>query len=105
MNDAVVRSLKLLEQYPNNELARFSLGKAYFDLGQFALAREQFELALARKPDWMVAQILAGKCELALDNRPAARAAFERARQLALDQNHEGPLQEMEETLAGLDEQ
>ena len=100
MNDAIARYQKLLEQYPNNELARFSLGKAWFDLGQFANAREQFTLALERKPGWMVAQILIGKCELALGDSPAAKAAFERARQLALDQNHEGPLEEMNQLLA-----
>jgi tetratricopeptide (TPR) repeat protein len=99
MNDAIARYQKLLEQYPDNELARFSLGKAWFDLGQFASAKEQFALALARKPDWMVAQILVGKCELALGDRTSARTAFERARQLALDQNHEGPLEEMNQLL------
>ena len=100
MNDAVARSQKLLEQYPDNELARFSLGKAYFDRGEFTAAKEQFMIALNRKPDWMVVQILLGKCELALGERSSARAAFERARQLALEQNHEGPLEEMNQLLA-----
>ncbi|MCI0538608.1 MAG: hypothetical protein L0Z50_25655, partial [Verrucomicrobiales bacterium] len=80
----------MLEQYPNNELARFSLGKAYFDAGEIGSARAQFEAALAGKPDWMVAQILIGKCELALGNRAAAKNAFEQARLLAIQQNHEG---------------
>ena len=99
MNDAIARYQKLLEQHPNNELARFSLGKAWFDLGQFAAAKEQFALALARKPDWMVVQILAGKCELALGDRAAARTAFERARQLAIEQDHQGPVEEMNQLL------
>ena|SRR2546425_10058838 len=102
MNDVIAKYEKLIEQYPNNELARFSLGKAYFDARQFALAREQFQHALNRKPDWMAVQILTGKCELALGNRAAARAAFERARQLAVEQNHEGPREEMEQLLAEL---
>src|SRR2546429_7427424 len=100
MNDAIARCQKLLEQYPDNELARFSLGKAWFDAGHFAAAKEQFALALARKPDWMVVQILLGKCELALGDKAAARTAFERARQLAIDQDHEGPLEEMNQLLA-----
>ena len=102
MNDAVARHQKMLEQFPDNELARFSLGKAYYDLGQFVPAKEQFQLALARKPDWMVAQILLGKCELTLGNRDAAKVAFERARQLAVEQHHEGPLAEMEQLLEEL---
>jgi tetratricopeptide (TPR) repeat protein len=99
MNDTIDRYRKLLEQYPNNELARFSLGKAYFDLEQFAAAKQEFHLALAKKPDWMVVQILIGKCDLALGDKPAAKAAFERARQLAIEQTHESPLAEMNELL------
>lgn len=102
MNETIARYQKLIEQFPNHELARFSLGKAYFDAGQLLPAKEQFELALARKSDWMVVKILIGKCELALGNRDSARAAFERAKQLAIEQNHEGPLAEMEEMLEEL---
>ena len=102
MNDSVNRWQKLVGQQPNNELARFSLGKAWLDLGQFALAKEQLEIALARKPDWMVAQILIGKCGQALGDNVAAKAAFERALELAIAQHHEGPQSEMEELLAEL---
>jgi len=103
MNEAIERHKKLLEQFPNNELARFSLGKAYFDNGDVVAAREEFEIALAKKPDWMVVQILIGKCELALGNKDKARAAFDRARQLAIEQNQEGRLAEMEQMLAELE--
>jgi tetratricopeptide (TPR) repeat protein len=102
MNEAIARHKKLLEQYPNNELARFSLGKALFDAGQIQEAKEQFEIAIAKKPDWMVVQILIGKCDLALGNKTAAKTCFERAKQLAIEQNHEGPLAEMEQMLAEL---
>jgi tetratricopeptide (TPR) repeat protein len=97
--ESIERWRRMLEQYPNNELARFSLGKAYFDAGDIGSAKEQFEAALVSKPDWMVVQILIGKCELALRNRAAAKTAFERARQLAIQQEHEGPQAEMEELL------
>jgi hypothetical protein len=49
----------------------------------------------------MVVQILIGKCDLALGNKPAAKVSFEKARQLAIDQDHEGPLAEMNEILEG----
>jgi len=100
MNEAIARHKKLLEQYPDNELARFSLGKAYFDAGQIQEAKAQFDLAIAKKPDWMVVQILIGKCELTLGHKSEAKAAFECAKQLAIEQNHEGPLAEMEQMLA-----
>ena len=102
MNESIARHQKLLEQYPDNELARFSLGKALFDAGQIVPAKEQFERALAKKPDWMVVQILLGKCELALGNKPGAKTAFERSLALAQAQHHEGPEAELQELLAGL---
>lgn len=102
VNDAVSKYQKLLEQYPDNELARFSLGKALYDASQFVPAKEQFEVALGKKPDWMAVRILLGKCELSLGNRAAAIVSFERARQLAIEQNHEGPREEMEQLLADM---
>ena len=103
MNDAIAKYQKLIEQHPDNELARFSLGKAYFDAGQIVAAKIQFDRAVENKPDWMAAQILMGKCELALGHQAAARTAFERARRLAVEQMHEGPRAEMEELLAELE--
>ena len=93
---SLTRWQTLVAQQPNNELARFSLGKALFDAGEFAAAREHFQIALAKKPDWMVVQILLGKCALALGHKAEARAAFERGLQLAVAQNHEGPREELE---------
>ncbi len=102
MSDAIARYEERVGKFPDNELARFSLARAYYDAGRFAEAREQFALALTRKPDWMVAQILQGKCELSLGNTTAAKAAFTRARALAIEQHHEGPLAEVEQLLAEL---
>jgi len=102
MNEIVERHRRLVAQHPGNELARFSLGKALFDAGQFAPAREHFAFALERKPDWMAAQILLGRCELALGNRAAAGRALERGHQLALRQRHQGPLEETRKLLAQL---
>lgn len=104
MNDPLARQRQLVQQHPENELARFSLGKALFDRGDVAEAREHLERALARRPDWMVVQILLGKCDLAAGNAKAARRAFERALELAIAQHHEGPQAELETLLADLPE-
>jgi tetratricopeptide (TPR) repeat protein len=101
--DAIERWQKMVAAQPANELARFSLGKALFDANRHAEALEHFEAALQKRPDWMVVQILIGKSRLALGDRNAARAAFERARQLAIEQRHEGPQAEMEQALAELE--
>jgi tetratricopeptide (TPR) repeat protein len=103
LHPSLERPLKMVEQSPENELARFSLGKAWFNLGEFAKAKEQFVVALAKKPDWMVVQILIGKCDLSRGDKASAKSAFERARHLAIEQNHEGPLAEMEQALEDLE--
>lgn len=102
-NDSPIeRWRQLLAQYPDHELARFSLGKAYFDAGEFQLAGEQFERAVARKADWMAAQILLGRCQMRLGQREAAAATLKHAHHLAQVQNHQGPLAETAELLREL---
>ena len=104
MSDAIARYQKMLDQNPTNEFAHFSMGKALYDAGDFLTAKKHFEAALENKPTWMVVQILIGKCELSLGNRDLARRAFEKGRQLAVDQAHDGPREEMEQMLAELEE-
>lgn len=102
MNDAIARHRSKVEQNPDNELARFSLGKALFDRDDFAAAREQLAVALAKKPAWMVVQILIARCDINLGDKAAARTGLERARDLARQQGHVGPLEQVEELLRGL---
>ena len=92
----------MVAKYPQNELARFSLGKALYDLGNHGEALENLEIALAAKPDWMVVQILIGKSQQALGNGAEARRCFERALKLAIEQHHEGPQSELEQLLSEL---
>jgi predicted Zn-dependent protease len=99
MNDAIARHRRMVEQNPGNELARFSLGKALFDAGDYTSAREQLLAALANRPDWMAVQILVARCELALGDLEAARPALQRAQELARKQGHVGPLAQVEELL------
>ncbi len=102
MSDAIQRWEQLLAAQPNHDLARFSLGKALFDAGRHRDALGHLEQALARKPDWMVVQILIGKCHQALGDVAAARVAFRQALKLAVDQHHEGPQMELEQLLEEL---
>ena len=102
MDERIARFQQQLERKPDNELARFSLGKALFDAGQVAEARRHFAVALDRKPDWMVVQILLAKCDLALGDAASARAGLARAHQLAVQQNHQGPREEVEQLIKDL---
>ncbi len=103
VKEEIARHEKIIAQYPQNELARFSLAKAHFDAGDFATAAGHFQKAVEQKPDWMVAHILLGKCRLTLGARDAARVSFERARELAIAQDHAGPKAEMDQALAELE--
>lgn len=102
MNDAIARHRKMVEQFPDHELPRFSLGKTLFEAEQYAEAKEQFAAALKLKPEWMAVQILFARCEINLGNTDDARAALLRARELAMQQNHAGPKAEVEQLLEDL---
>jgi predicted Zn-dependent protease len=48
MNETIARYEKMVEQFPENELAQFSLGKALFDAGEFARAESTSKLPSRR---------------------------------------------------------
>jgi Flp pilus assembly protein TadD len=100
--DSIAKYTALLARNPNNELARFSLGQALFDAGRYAEAADSFRMCIQKKPDWMVPTIQLGRCKLQLGDKSAARVALEQARQLAIDQHHDGPLEEINGLLASL---
>ena len=92
----------LLEQRPNDELLRFSLGKALYDAGRSAEAEIQFRAALEAKPDWMIVTMLLAKIALQNNDRVQAKALYEKGLELAIAQDHEGPEEECREALAKL---
>lgn len=91
-----------VEQSPQNELFRFSLGKALWDAGDVEGATPHFEAALALKTDWMLVAILLGRCWLKRGDLAKARAHFELGLRLAIEQKHDGPREEVEALLASL---
>ncbi|MBM3845267.1 MAG: tetratricopeptide repeat protein [Verrucomicrobia bacterium] len=99
MSEGVERFAALVEKDPRNHLARFSLAKNLYDAGSFAQAAEHFGLALQARPDWMMARILLGKCQLAQGDRDQARLSFQEGLRLAIAQSHEGPKEELETLL------
>lgn len=87
---------------PDNELLRFSLGKALLDAGQFDEAEKHLAVAFAKKSDWMVVAMLLARCALQRGDKDTARKYYERALQLAIEQHHAGPEAEIRENLASL---
>lgn len=89
--------------HPDNELHRFSLGKALFDAGRLAEAEKHLRIALGKRQDWMVVVMLLAQCALQRGDKAAARTHYEQALQLAISQHHEGPEAEVRAALAALD--
>jgi Flp pilus assembly protein TadD len=93
----------LLQQRPGDELLLFSLGKALYDAGRLPEAETRLTAALAAKPDWMVVTMLLARISWQRHDFAAARAHYENALKLAVEQQHEGPEEEIRAALAKLD--
>ena len=101
-HDRIAQALELWKNFPDNDLSRYNLAQAYFDAGDYANAGEHLRPLCAKKPDWMVVHILLGKCLLNAGERDEARRVLEHALELAIEQHHDGPREELTEFLNGL---
>jgi len=96
------RYQNLVASNPENELFRFSLGQALMDEGEEIGAIEAFDHCLSKKPEWMMASILRGKCLLSLNRNDDAKTELQNSLQLAIDQYHETPEAEVRKLLMNL---
>ena len=101
-NPRIERFLKLIATHPDSHVPRFSLGNAYFDEGQYALAAEQYEICVAAQPDWAAALIALGDARANLGQKDAAAVALRRGRDISFQQNHGTMAQEAIEKLEDL---
>src|SRR5690242_18038334 len=98
-NERIAKARELLQQFPDNDLARFNLAQAYFDGNDHERAAEQLRPLCEKKPDWMVVHILLGKCLLVAGQADAGKRILEQAHRLAVEQHHDGPREELEDLL------
>ncbi len=97
--DRIARFRRLIEDNPDNELARYSLGTALFDDGKFEEAQQHLERALEHKRDWVLAYIYRARCLLKLGREDEARGLLETGRKYSVQQGHDGPIEEIDEIL------
>jgi thioredoxin-like negative regulator of GroEL len=90
----------LVDQNPENEMFRFSLGQALVQEERPGDAIPHLQVCVDRKPDWMMPRILLGKSLLAVNRRSEARPVLVAALELAVQQNHETPEEELRALLA-----
>jgi predicted Zn-dependent protease len=101
--DALISKYEaLLKSRPDDELIKFSLGKALLDAGRVEEAEAQLRAALELKPDWMIVTMLLAKIAGQKNDQAAAKALWERGLQLAIDQHHDDPAEECRAELAKL---
>ena len=99
----IAKYQSLLKDRPYDELLHFSLGKALYDAGLVPEAETHLRTALNAKPDWMVVAMLLAKIALQRDDTTEAQLLYQKALQLAIDQHHEGPEEEIRAALTKLD--
>ena len=97
--DKIARWQSVVEQSPDDELARFTLAKACMSAGRLDEAKDHFARAIELQADWMMAHILLARCHVELDEGAQAKPVLARARQLAIEQDHGDPLIEIDEML------
>lgn len=84
-----------LTKDPQNPLFRFSLGQALFDERAYEEAIEHLVCCVQSRADWMMPRILAGKAYLEIGNTASAKPILQEALQLAIEQHHDDPAQEL----------
>jgi Flp pilus assembly protein TadD len=103
-NDALIAKYEgLLKARPNDELIKFSLGKALLDAGRVDEAEAQLCAALALKPDWMIVTMLLAKIAGQKGDTAAAKALWQKGLELAIAQEHDDPAEECRAALAKLE--
>jgi uncharacterized protein HemY len=101
--DALISKYEgLLKARPNDELIKFSLGKALLDAGRIDEAEAQLRAALELKSDWMIVTMLLAKIAGQKHDKVAAKALWAKGLELAITQDHEGPEEECRAELAKL---
>ncbi len=89
----------LVDQHPDHELARYSLGSAYFEAGRFAEAEPHFARAVELKDDWVMAYIFRAKCLLQLGRAAEAKPQLLLGRRHSQAQGHDAPVEEIDALL------
>ncbi len=97
--DKIAKWKPLVEQHPDHELARYSLGCAYFEAGQFADAEPHFARALELRNDWVMAYIFRAKCLIRLGRGTEAKPLLALGRSHSQAQGHDAPVEEIDALL------
>lgn len=99
MTERVTALRKILEQDPDNELARYGLAMEYAKAGSLQEAALQFRELLARNPDYAAAYYQAGQVLERLGRLEEARELYRRGIQVHLRQGNRHAASELQAAL------
>jgi predicted Zn-dependent protease len=85
---------KLLQRDPTNPMVLYSLGNELFKEGRYGEARDNFQRAVANKPDYSVAYRMLGRTNYELHENDEAKSVFLKGKEVARDN---GDLQTVKE--------
>ena len=102
MNPRIEALTNQVEAQPENVLFRFSLAQALFNEEAWKDALPHLQTCALARADWMVPRILLGKSYLALNQTEEAKPWLQQALQLAIEQDHRDPAEELRTLLADL---
>lgn len=105
MNPMVRNLESMLAAGKDGALLRYTLGKAYSDEEQMAVAREHLRKATVLDAEYSVAWKQLGKVELALGDAQAARAAWQQGLSCAQVKGDAQVVKELQVFLRRLDKQ
>ena len=92
----IAQFTELKARFPNMPQPRWSLATAYEEAERFEEAAAELRALVALQDDYCVAWLHLGSCLIELEDYEDAIAALEKARELAIAQNHVPPRQEAE---------
>ena len=93
---------QLVSQFPDSSMGYFSLGKLLLEEKRFAEAAETLDRAVQLQPDYAAALLMLGNAWAGAGQNDKARAALERAKDVALAQNHPGMAEDAEALISEL---
>jgi cytochrome c-type biogenesis protein CcmH/NrfG len=93
---------KLVQDFPVSPMGHFSLGKLFLEQRRYAEAVVPLAEATRLDPSYAAALLALGEAHAGAGQRAEARSVWETARVRAVEQNHPGLAEEIDELLAGL---
>ncbi len=102
MDQKRIDELKVrIAKFPQNVLDRFVLSKLYYEAGAWQETIQESQEILKLKADYLVVYVQLGDALIKVGKKEEAKEILQKGLQLAIDQRHQGPKEEIERLIKG----